>query len=52
MNRINDKGGYRFVLRSYFGSLFHFSWFKLESFIQEVFCKKAALKCPKNKYKA
>ena len=47
MNRINDKGGYRFVLRSYFVSLFHFLWFKFKRFIQEVFCEKGTLKFPK-----
>ena len=47
MNRINDKGDYLFVLRSYFFSLFHFSWFKFKRFIQEIFCKKGALKFPK-----
>ena len=47
MNRINDKGDYRFVLRSYFVSLFHFLWFKFKRFIQEVFCENGTLKFPK-----
>ena len=47
MNRINHKGDYLFVLRSYFFSLFHFSWFKFKRFVQEIFCKKGALKFPK-----
>ena len=51
MNRINDKGDYLFVLRSFFFPLFHFLWFKLKKLIQDVFCEKGALKFPKNKYK-
>ena len=47
MNRINDKGDYLVVLRSYFFSLFHFLWFKFKRFIQEVFCEKGALKFSK-----
>ena len=47
MNRINDKGGYRFVLRSYFVSLSHFLWFKFKRFIQQVFSEKGTLKFPK-----
>ena len=48
MNRINHKGDYYlFVLRSYFFSLFHFLWSKFKRFIQEIFCKKGALKFPK-----
>ena len=47
MNRINDKGDYRFVLCSYFFSLFHFLWFKFKRFIQEVFCEKGTQKFPK-----
>ena len=47
MNRINDKGDYLVVLRSYFFSLFHFLWFKFKRFIQKVFCEKGTLKFPK-----
>ena len=47
MNRINDKGDYLFVLRSFFFSLFHFLWFKFKRLIQEVFSEKGALKFPK-----
>ena len=52
MNRINDKGDYLFVLRSFFFSLFHFLWFKFKKLIQEVFCENGAFKFPKKQIQA